>query len=106
MNAMVEQAMKNGAVGPSTGLEYLPGMFAKTDRDRPNSASCTKYGGIYATHMRNEGIDVKRSIGESLEIGEQANIPVEISHYEVSDKALWGKSDETLDMVRPAREKG
>ena len=56
--------------------------------------------------MRNEGIDVKKSIAESLTIGEQANIPVEISHFKISDKALWGKSDETLGMVRDARDKG
>jgi N-acyl-D-amino-acid deacylase len=56
--------------------------------------------------MRNEGVDVKKSINESLTIGEQANIPVEISHFKISDKALWGHSDETLGMVRAARAKG
>src|SRR5262249_39547984 len=64
------------------------------------------YGGLYATHMRNEGIDVKKSIEESLVIGEQANIPVEISHFKISDKTLWGHSGETLGMVRAARAKG
>jgi N-acyl-D-amino-acid deacylase len=56
--------------------------------------------------MRNEGVDVKNSIAESLTIGEQANIPVEISHFKISDKTLWGHSDETLGMVRAARAKG
>ena len=106
MNALVEQAMKDGAVGFSTGLEYLPGMFAKTEEIVELAKVAARYGGIYATHMRNEGIDVKKSITESLTIGEQANIPVEISHFKISDKTLWGHSDETLGMVRAARDKG
>jgi len=106
MDALVEQAMKDGAVGFSTGLEYLPGMFAKTEEIVELAKVAARYGGIYATHMRNEGIDVKKSIAESLTIGEQANIPVEISHFKISDKKLWGESNETLGMVRAARAKG
>lgn len=106
MDELVEQAMKDGAVGFSTGLEYLPGMFAKTEEIVELAKVAAKYGGIYATHMRNEGVDVKKSIAESLTIGEQANIPVEISHFKISDKTLWGHSDETLGMVRAARAKG
>ena len=106
MDALVEQAMKDGAVGFSTGLEYLPGMFAKTDEIVELAKVAGKYGGVYATHMRNEGVDVKKSIAESLTIGEQAKIPVEISHFKISDKTLWGHSDETLGMVRAARAKG
>ena len=106
MDALVEQAMKDGAVGFSTGLEYLPGMFAKTDEIVELAKVAAKYGGVYATHMRNEGVDVKKSIAESLTVGEQANIPVEISHFKISDKTLWGHSDETLGMVRVARSKG
>lgn len=106
MDALVEQAMKDGAVGFSTGLEYLPGMFAKTDEIVELAKVAARYGGVYATHMRNEGVDVKKSIAESLTIGEQANIPVEISHFKISDKTLWGHSDETLGMVRAARGKG
>ena len=106
MDALVEKAMKDGAVGLSTGLEYLPGMFAKTEEIVELAKVAARYGGVYATHMRNEGIDVKKSIAESIVIGEQANIPVEISHFKISDKTLWGQSDETLGMVRAARAKG
>jgi N-acyl-D-amino-acid deacylase len=106
MDSLVEQAMKDGAVGFSTGLEYLPGMFAQTDEIVELAKVAAKYGGVYATHMRNEGVDVKKSIAESLAIGEQAKIPVEISHFKISDKTLWGHSDETLGMVRAARAKG
>jgi len=106
MDALVEQAMKDGALGLSTGLEYLPGMFAKTEEIVELAKVAARYGGVYATHMRNEGVDVKKSIAESLTIGERANIPVEISHFKISDKNLWGHSNETLGMVRAAREKG
>jgi N-acyl-D-amino-acid deacylase len=81
-------------------------MFAKTEEIVELAKVAARYGGIYATHMRNEGIDVKKSIAESLTIGEQANIPVEISHFKISDKKLWGESNETLGMVRAARAKG
>ncbi|MEO6654489.1 MAG: D-aminoacylase, partial [Pyrinomonadaceae bacterium] len=106
MDELVEQAMKDGSVGFSTGLEYLPGMFAKTEEIVELAKAAQKYGGIYATHMRNEGIDVKKSIAESLTIGEQAKIPVEISHFKIADKNGWGASNETLGMVRSARDKG
>lgn len=106
MDAYVEQAMKDGAVGFSTGLEYLPGMFSKTEEIVSMAKMAAKYGGVYATHMRNEGADVKKSIEESLTIGEQANIPVEISHFKIADKSGWGRSVETLGMVKAAREKG
>lgn len=106
MNDLVERAMKDGSVGLSTGLEYLPGMFAKTDEIVELAKVAQKYGGIYATHMRNEGIDVKSSIAESLAVGEQAKIPVEISHFKIADKTGWGKTAETLGMVIAARNKG
>lgn len=106
MNALVDQAMRDGAVGLSTGLEYLPGMFAKTDEIVELARVAQKYGGVYATHMRNEGIDVKKSIAESLVVGEQARIPVEISHFKIADKNGWGTTSETLGMVRAARNKG
>jgi N-acyl-D-amino-acid deacylase len=106
MNDLVDKAMRDGAVGLSTGLEYLPGMFAETAETVEMAKMAAKHGGVYATHMRNEGIDVKKSINESLTIGEQANIPVDISHFKIADKSGWGKSVETLWMVREARARG
>jgi N-acyl-D-amino-acid deacylase len=106
MDALVEQAMKDGALGFSTGLEYLPGMFAETKEIVELAKIAAGYGGIYATHMRNEGTDVMKSIEESLVIGEQANIPVEISHFKISDKKLWGESPTTIGLVKAARAKG
>ncbi|MEJ7849377.1 MAG: D-aminoacylase [Pyrinomonadaceae bacterium] len=106
MNAIVEQGMKDGAVGLSTGLIYVPGTFAKTEEVVELAKVASRYGGTYASHIRDEGVDVVAAINEAINIGEQANMPVEISHFKISAKALWGKSPMTLGIVRSARERG
>jgi N-acyl-D-amino-acid deacylase len=106
MEALVEQGMKDGAVGLSTGLIYVPGMYAKTDEIVALARVAARYDGLYATHMRNEGTEVIEAIRESIQIGEQAGLPVEISHFKISARKLWGKSDLTLGLVREARKRG
>jgi N-acyl-D-amino-acid deacylase len=106
MEALVEQGMKDGAVGLSTGLIYVPGTYAKTDEIVALARVASRYGGLYATHMRNEGTEVVEAIRESIQIGEQAHLPVEISHFKISARKLWGKSDVTLGLVREARKRG
>ena len=106
MEEMVEQGMKDGAVGLSTGLIYVPGTYAKTDEIVALAKVAAKYGGLYATHMRNEGDKVADAIRESINIGEQAGLPVEISHFKISNKKLWGQSPMTLGLVREARSRG
>jgi N-acyl-D-amino-acid deacylase len=106
MKALVEQAMRDGAVGLSTGLYYVPGAYAKTDEVVELAKVAARFGGLYATHMRNEGGGVADSIRESIEIGEKAGLPVEISHFKISSKKLWGESDMTLGLVRDARKRG
>lgn len=106
MEAIVEQAMRDGAVGLSTGLIYIPGTFAKTDEIVGLAKVAARHGGVYATHMRSEGEHVMDAIRESIRIGEQAGLPVEISHFKVSSKKLWGQSVATLDLVREARLRG
>ncbi|HWS85463.1 MAG TPA: D-aminoacylase [Pyrinomonadaceae bacterium] len=106
MKALVEQAMRDGAVGLSTGLIYVPGTYAKTDEVLELARVAARHGGVYATHMRNEGLRVEEAIRESIEIGEKAGLPVEISHFKVSAKKLWGRSDATLGLVREARGRG
>ena len=106
MEAVVEQGMKDGAVGLSTGLIYVPGTYAKTDEIVALARVVARYGGIYATHMRNEGDKVADAIKESIAIGEQAGLPVEISHFKISNKKLWGQSPMTLGLVRDARARG
>ncbi len=106
MEAVVEQAMKDGAVGLSTGLIYVPGTYAKTDEIVALARVAARFGGLYATHMRNEGEKVADAIKESIQIGEQAGLPVEISHFKISNKKLWGQSPMTIGLVRDARARG
>ncbi len=106
MEVLVEQGMKDGAVGLSTGLIYVPGTYAKTDEIIDLARVAARYGGLYATHMRNEGEEVASAIRESINIGEQAKLPVEISHFKISSKNLWGQSNMTLGLVRDARARG
>jgi N-acyl-D-amino-acid deacylase len=106
MEALVDQAMKNGAVGLSTGLIYVPGTYAKTDEIVDLARVVARHGGLYATHMRSEGEKVLDAIRESIQIGEQAGLPVDISHFKVSSKKLWGDSSKTLQLVRDARARG
>jgi N-acyl-D-amino-acid deacylase len=106
MEALVEQGMKEGAVGLSTGLIYVPGTYGKTEEVIALARVVAKHGGLYATHMRNEGDKVVDAIRESIQIGEEAGLPVEISHFKISNKKLWGQSSLTLGMVREARARG
>ena len=106
MRETVAQAMRDGAVGFSTGLEYVPGIYAKTDEIVQLAKESGSRGGIYTTHMRDEGIAVEEAIAESLKVGELANSPVEISHFKISAKKRWGFSKTTLEMVEDARRKG
>jgi N-acyl-D-amino-acid deacylase len=106
MNAIVEQAMKDGAVGLSTGLIYVPGTFSKTEEVVELAKVASAHGGTYASHIRDEGTEVVAAINEAINIGEQANMPVQISHFKISAKALWGQSPMTLGLVRSARERG
>jgi N-acyl-D-amino-acid deacylase len=105
MQALVRQAMKEGAVGFSTGLEYPPGAFAKTDEIVELAKVSAEYGGLYASHMRNEDATVEQSIREALEVGEKAKCPVEISHFKISSRKRWGASAITTRMITDARAK-
>lgn len=106
METLVEQAMKDGAVGLSTGLIYTPGTYARTPEVVNLAKMASRYGGVYASHIRNEGQDVKQAIEEAIQIGREARIPVEISHFKVASKSLWGSSTETVALVEAARREG
>ncbi|MEO6550385.1 MAG: D-aminoacylase [Ferruginibacter sp.] len=106
MENLVEQAMKDGAVGLSTGLIYIPGTYAKTPELVRLAKAASKYGGIYATHMRDEGDSITQAITEALEIGKQAAMPVEISHFKLSGQQNWGRSKQTIAMIIAARNAG
>ena len=106
MEELVAQAMKDGAVGLSTGLIYLPGMYSNTEEVIGLARSAANYNGVYASHIRNEENGVKDAINEAINIGRQANIPVQISHFKVSGPANWGRSKETLPLIEAARKEG
>ena len=106
MREIVDRAMREGAVGMSTGLIYVPGTYAKTSEVVELAKVVARHGGVYATHMRDEGNHVTDSIKETLAIGEQAGLPVDISHFKVSSKKRWGDSRVTCQMVADARARG
>ncbi len=106
MKKLVEQAMKEGAVGLSTGLIYIPGTYAKSDEIVELAKIVANYGGLYASHMRDEGDSVIPAIEEALYIGKEASLPVEISHFKIGGQQNWGRSKETVALITKARSEG
>lgn len=106
MEALVETAMRQGAVGLSTGLIYLPGVYSTTSEVIGVAKAAAKHNGIYASHIRNEAGKVTDAINEAINVGRAAKMPVQISHFKVSAPANWGRSSETLALVERAREDG
>ncbi|MCU0339749.1 MAG: D-aminoacylase [Spirosomaceae bacterium] len=106
MEMLVKQAMQDGAVGLSTGLIYVPGTYSKTDEIVGLAKVASQYGGVYASHIRNEGDDVLTAIEEAITIGRQAQIPVQVSHFKVSGQNNWKRSVETLAAIENARREG
>jgi len=106
MKALVGQAMRDGAAGLSTALEYAPAPYAKTEELIALAGEASKSGGIYATHMRNESDAVLSAIDEALRIGREAHIPVEIWHIKVAGKENWGRMPEVVTKIDAARAQG
>jgi len=106
MRELVNQAMRDGAVGVSTSLEYAPAPYAKTEELIALAAEAAKFGGIYATHMRNEGTGILPAIDEALRIGREAKIPVEIWHLKTGGKPSWGRMPEVVARINAARAQG
>jgi N-acyl-D-amino-acid deacylase len=106
MKALVRDAMKDGAVGVSTALEYAPAPYANTEELIALAAEGGKFGGIYSTHMRNESDSVLEAIDEALRIGREARVPVEIWHIKVAGKENWGRMPEVVAKINTARAAG
>ncbi|MCS7017582.1 MAG: D-aminoacylase [Cytophagales bacterium] len=106
MEAIMERMMLEGALGLSSGLIYIPGAYSKTQEIAGLAKVAARYGGVYATHMRNEADSVMAAIGETLEIGRQSSIPIQISHFKASGHNNWGRSREMLAAVERARAEG
>jgi len=106
MKALVEQAMKDGAVGLSTGLIYLPGTFAKTEEIIDLARVASAYDGIYASHMRSEGDEIFNALNELFRIAREAKIRAEISHIKLSGKQNWGHPENVVAAIERARADG
>lgn len=106
MRALVDQAMKDGALGVSTALIYPPGHYAKTGELIALCKVAAQYGGIYATHMRSEGAQETEAIDEAIRIGREGGLPVEIFHLKVIGKKRWGTMRQVVAKIQAARDSG
>ena len=106
MKSLVDQAMQQGAMGVSTALEYAPAPYASTEELIALAAEASRFGGIYATHMRNEGDGIMNALGEAARIGREAHIPVEIWHIKTAGKANWGRMPQVVDFIDRQRAAG
>ena len=106
MQILVFKAMAEGAIGFSTGLQYVPGVYAKPNEIIELARVAGNEGGIYATHMRNEGTAVEESIAESIRAIRRLDMPLEISHLKIDSPSRWGSSPSVLKMIDDARALG
>jgi len=106
MKYYVDAAMRQGALGLSTGLEYVPGNYADEAEILELAKVAAQYGGVYFTHMRNEGKYLLRSIRESINIGKKAKIPVQINHLKATGQTQWGSAKKALKLIDSARQAG
>ena len=106
MEALVDSAMRQGALGVSTSLIYAPAIYAPTSELIALARVARRYGGVYATHMRNEGAGIDAALNETFEIARAADIPVEIWHLKVSGRPNWGRMPHVLARIDSARAAG
>jgi N-acyl-D-amino-acid deacylase len=106
MRKLVAQAMEDGAVGLSTSLVYAPAFYATTEELIELAKVAAHYGGVYATHMRNESNSIMVALDEAIRIGTEANIPVEIFHLKMAGKPNWGKMSDVVTRIEVARARG
>lgn len=106
MRSIVDAAMRDGALGLSTGLIYLPGTFAKTEEIIELAKVASRYGGLYASHMRSESNEIFAALMEVFRIAREARIRAEISHVKLSGKSNWGQARQVIDAIEAARADG
>jgi N-acyl-D-amino-acid deacylase len=106
MQVEVRKAMRQGAFGLSSALIYTPGSYARTDELVALAQAAASWGGIYATHLRDEGDDVLSALEEAIGIGKRARIPVEVWHLKVAFKRNWGRMAEVVKRIEAARAEG
>lgn len=106
MKSLVRDAMHDGAVGVSTSLQYAPAPYATTEELIALAGEASKFGGIYATHMRSEGSAITAAIDEAIRIGREGHIPVEIWHLKAAGKPQWGWMPQIVAQIEKARASG
>lgn len=106
MKSLVEDAMKSGAFGISTGFPYPPGLFADTQEVIELCKVVAKYDGVYTTHLRSQSTHLLEAIQEAIEIGEKSGVRVDISHLKASDRDNWGKVVKAIEIMNKARDNG
>ncbi len=106
MAAEVDRAMREGAMGLSTSLLMPPSSEIRSDQLIELAKAASKYGGIYSTHIRDEGAGVFRSIEEAINVGKGAGIRVDIIHMKIADQEFWGQMNEVIAMIDRARREG
>lgn len=106
MSELVERAMRDGAAGFSTGLIYIPGTYSNTEEVVALAKAAAKHGGVYASHMRDEGARILEAIHEAARVGVESGLPVQISHFKIDTPRLWGASAKSLALVEEYRVKG
>jgi len=106
MKSLVDQAMREGAIGLSAGLIYPPNSFAKTEELIELAKVAAKYGGIYTSHIRDEGDHEAEALREAIEIGQKAGLPVHILHLKVAGQQNWGKMADVVAQIQAARDHG
>jgi N-acyl-D-amino-acid deacylase len=106
MQALVAKAMSEGALGLSTGLEYIPGAYTETAEIIELAEVAAAAGGLYASHLRNEGTRIEEAVAEAIEVGRATGCPVQISHLKIDSPSRWGISRNVLSMIDAARAEG
>ena len=106
MKALVREEMRDGAMGVSTSLQYAPAPYAKTEELIALATEAAKAGGIYASHIRDEGNGIAGALDEAFRIGREAKIPVEIWHLKAAGKSNWGRMPEIIAKIEEARKSG
>jgi len=106
MQALVAEAMEDGAIGLSSGLIYSPNMFETPDDLIALAKVAARYGGIYTSHIRSEGGNEPAALAEAIQIGERARLPVHILHFKVDDHEEWGQIADRIKLIQQARDRG
>ncbi|MCA9115388.1 MAG: amidohydrolase family protein [Planctomycetaceae bacterium] len=106
MGKLVDEAMREGALGLSSQVMMPPGSLATTDDIVALCRVVARHGGIYSTHIRNEGTGVFESVKEAIDIGRRASVPVDVIHLKIADQKFWGRMDEVVELIAAARREG